>query len=265
MMAAVSIVMEMAFQGSPGSEGATQIDAWLSFASTLIWQALIIIFVLAFRQQFAELLGRLSRIKVGSFEGELLQSSEPDAPTPTAEPPSLDAPAPSPVPPPPYAEEGEIEHTMETAIPAAGDSGRAQAAARVSGASEVVHLVAPGGFLTEHGIRHVLETSGLLAPGEVIREHLLLFRTKTQRTWLVGTTASIYCLLDDENTRAKGRVVQWQQPVQAAKEVYARPKSKAKIAGVVDIGRRRNWLYSLSLHPDPQQLEHRIQQLAGVS
>jgi hypothetical protein len=71
-----------------------------------------------------------------------------------------------------------------------------------------IALVADDGFLTEQGIGETIRQSGLLGPGEEVVDHLLLLRTRRQRTWLVSTTASLFCLLDDEKTRADDRLIQ---------------------------------------------------------
>ena len=74
---------------------------------------------------------------------------------------------------------------------------------------------------------------------------------------------AIYCLLDDEKTREKDRVIQWRQPRAAALKTSTRPSRKSPDLGLVDIGEKRNWLYSPSLHPDPEALEAQIAALAG--
>jgi hypothetical protein len=41
-------------------------------------------------------------------------------------------------------------------------------------------------------------------------------------------------------------------------DVRLRPRAGKKHSGLVDIGRRQNWLYSFSLHPEPDQLRSDI-------
>ncbi len=122
--------------------------------------------------------------------------------------------------------------------------------------------VAKDGFLTEQGIEGIIRQSGLLGTGEEVVSYLPLLRTRRQHTWLVSTTGSIFCLLDDERTRAGERVIQWRQPKSAALKVTAKPSSKYRNCGLVDIGQKSNWLYSLRLHTNPAQLESRVRALA---
>lgn len=128
--------------------------------------------------------------------------------------------------------------------------------------SSPIALVAEDGFLTEQGIEDTIRRSGLPDSGEEIVNHLLLFKTRRQRTWLVSTTVSLFCLLDDDKTPAGERVIQWRQPKSAAREVKTRPYNKNPDCGLVDIGQRKNWLYSLNLH-NPSVLESRVRGLAG--
>jgi hypothetical protein len=241
----------------------SDLEAWLEFVSATLWQVLAVVFVLLFRRQFAELLGRLSRFKLGSLEGELEQPADPEAPAPVEEPPAVaDVPAePAAGEAPPVLVTGE-RGMGKTALAA----GLAEAVKRKLAASapvaDVIDMVAPGGFLTEKGLDHLLATSGMMHPDEEIEEHLLLLRTKKQRTWLVSTDRSLFCLLDDEKTRARGRVIQWKQPLRAVEDTFVRAKSRNENTGLVDVGNRRNWLYSHSLHADPEQLKRRIEKLA---
>ena len=65
--------------------------------------------------------------------------------------------------------------------------------------------VAKDGFLTEQGIEGIIRQSGLLGTGEEVVSYLPLLRTRRQHTWLVSTTGSIFCLLDDRG-RARANV-----------------------------------------------------------
>ncbi len=116
------------------------------------------------------------------------------------------------------------------------------------------------GFFTIDGLKQLIRGSGLLQPDEEVRETLLLFRTKKQRTWLVSTSRSLFCVLDDAITRKGGTLVQWRQPIAGIRDIRARLGRKSE-QPVVDIGTAKGWLYSVSLHPDPIELETEIRSL----
>lgn len=122
-----------------------------------------------------------------------------------------------------------------------------------------LRAIGPGGFLTADGVEQLVSESALTHHDETVRETFLLFRTERQRTWLVTTSRSLYCILDDENTRADGRLIQWRLPLSAAQPIRAREHKPG--AGLLDVGPRKRWLYSTSLHPQPQELERSVASL----
>lgn len=81
-------------------------------------------------------------------------------------------------------------------------------------------------------------------------EALLIFQTSKQQTWLVATRARLYCVLDD--LRRSFRPVRWSL---GGKELMTDGNLTAKISardsneriGLLNIGDRRNWLYSKKL------------------
>jgi len=123
-------------------------------------------------------------------------------------------------------------------------------------AQQDINRVGPDGFFTPEGIRHLVDHSQFVEAGERSAADLLLFRTRNQHTWLVATDRKLFCLLDDTPTRVDGELIQWTQESGKIKEVRAGPY-RAR-TGLVDIGERRRWLYSVALHPDPSQLEAQI-------
>jgi len=83
-------------------------------------------------------------------------------------------------------------------------------------------------------------------------EALLIFQTSKQQTWLVATRARLYCVLDDLNKSFTR--VQWSIPADSlvaddkiAVEISARDKSER--TGLLNVGKRRNWLFSKKLFP----------------
>jgi hypothetical protein len=112
------------------------------------------------------------------------------------------------------------------------------------------------GFYTEEGLDQLLAASGKLSDDEVIYKKLLLFRTRKQLTWLVATNQNLFLLLDDEKTRIGEHVIQWHQPLSEATPVRAYPALKGK--HVIDIGTRKRWLYSHTLHPNPKELVEKV-------
>ena len=87
-----------------------------------------------------------------------------------------------------------------------------------------------------------------------------IFRTRKQRTWFAVTNGHLFCVLDDEKTAAGGRRIQWIMPLGEADPVKVRER-KGKSTGLVDVGRRHNWLYSKRLHPSPTYLKTNIEDM----
>lgn len=95
---------------------------------------------------------------------------------------------------------------------------------------------------------------------------LLIFRTKRQRTWLVATAGSLFCLLDDARTQQSDRLVQWRQQVTALPiPVGTRPSKRDGHLGLLDIGSRQNWLYSRGLFDGPDDVVSKVDRLLEVA
>jgi len=125
--------------------------------------------------------------------------------------------------------------------------------AKVLAAHTAVQIKSIGedGFLTADGVKQLISSSGLLQSDEEVRKALLLFRTARQRTWLVSTDKSLFCVLDDSRTRKKGTLIQWRESISAIRHISA---NEDEGSPVVNIGNREGWLYSNTLHPDPDAL-----------
>jgi hypothetical protein len=89
-------------------------------------------------------------------------------------------------------------------------------------------------------------------------EALLIFQTSRQQTWLVATNRRLYCILDDLN---KGFTqVQWTIPKNELVDERGRiivPMAtghKTDKTGLLDIGKRHNWLFSKRLFVDKDLL-----------
>jgi len=117
----------------------------------------------------------------------------------------------------------------------------------------------PTGFYTKDGLTRLISKSGFVVDDEQVVGHLLFFRTRHQHTWLIATNRQLFCILDDEDTRASGRLIQWKLPLDQATPIQARISARGN--PVVDVGPRRSWLYSRRLHPDEQVLETDIARL----
>jgi hypothetical protein len=116
-------------------------------------------------------------------------------------------------------------------------------------------------FLTSHGVRELIDHSPQTDPGEVVVGQVNIFRTKKQRTWLAATKTSLFCVLDGDKTRERNRLIQWRMALEDVQPIRARERSEAKLTGLLDIGRRRNWLYSRRLFPQPRALEKALEDL----
>lgn len=88
---------------------------------------------------------------------------------------------------------------------------------------------------------------------------VLLFSTSTQRTWFVATNKYLYCILDDARTRKSGRLIQWRLSLSTGHNIEARETSETN--GTIDVGSRRNWLYSRSIYSTPQQAVEAVESL----
>ena len=120
-------------------------------------------------------------------------------------------------------------------------------------------LLMRDGFYTAAGVIDLIKRSSKINAGEkIVGTPLLIFRTKRQRTWLVTTDEALYCVLDGEKTQAKGRLIQWRQPLSEIHTVQAKPRPQKKYTGAVDLGRRHNWLYSKKLFLKPEDPEEAI-------
>lgn len=98
-----------------------------------------------------------------------------------------------------------------------------------------------------------------------ILDKMQIFKTKRQHTWLVAVRGKIVCLLDDENTRKAGRVIQWRQRVGSQTQVSAR-RMPGGPAFLLDVGRAKRWLASPGLFGnDPSQLETQVRALVDAA
>jgi hypothetical protein len=122
-------------------------------------------------------------------------------------------------------------------------------------AEDIVHTE-QSTFLTEGGVRDVIRDSGLLESGDEIYRAMVIFVTRKQRTWIAFSKRKLFCLLDDEETRSSGRLIQWSLPRENAKPVKAREYKQT--VGRLDIGNKTNWLYSTRLFPSPAIIEREI-------
>lgn len=113
-----------------------------------------------------------------------------------------------------------------------------------------------GGFFTEDGIRNILRDTGSVESSEKVIRAFQIFSTQKQRTWLAFSDRKIFCILDDETTRTSGRLIQWALPKDQATPIVARRHNVS--TGLLDIGERKNWLYSIALFPTSQSLETEV-------
>jgi hypothetical protein len=118
-----------------------------------------------------------------------------------------------------------------------------------------VRQIGIDGFLTKSGIENLVAGSGLLQADETVKSSLLLFRTQFQRTWLVSTGRTIFCILDDPNTRESGQLIQWKEATNTIKRIATWNEEK-KYA--IDIGKHGSWLYSHHLHPEAATLKEQV-------
>ena len=104
-----------------------------------------------------------------------------------------------------------------------------------------------------------------ILPGESLTdaETLLIFQTSQQQTWLVAAAKGLYCVLDDLN-KSFTRVC-WVIPLDKLigadnKIVGLATHDKTEKTGLLDIGDRRNWLFSKMLFTQ-EDIKTKITQL----
>lgn len=115
------------------------------------------------------------------------------------------------------------------------------------------------GFFTQDGLRHLIDESGLVESDESVKSTMRIFSTTNQRTWLVTTGRQLFCVLDDKQTRSSTRLIQWRMPLSEANPVSAIISSKGR--PVVNIGTKKHWLYSTSLHSSPRTFRQDIESM----
>ena len=101
------------------------------------------------------------------------------------------------------------------------------------------------GFFTSNGIKKLVQNSQYLTFDEDIYEAMQVYRTRRQRTWLVFTNKQVFFLLDDDKTRAKQKIIQYQQKLVDSIPVKTREKSDT--TGSFQLGKSVFWLYSINI------------------
>jgi len=117
------------------------------------------------------------------------------------------------------------------------------------------------GFYTEEGLDQLLAASGKLSDDEYVCDKLPLYKTMRQRTWLVATNRNLFCLLDDEKARRYKSVIKWVQPFSSANPLPVRVYISEKGLHVVDIGKRKGWLYSHNMYPRSEELVKKVERM----
>jgi len=123
------------------------------------------------------------------------------------------------------------------------------------------------GFLTNTGVVNLIETSPRNPSGENVVGLIQIFKTRTQRTWFAVTASNLFCVLDSQKTASTARQLQWVLPLGKAAPVNIKKRrisARKKAAGLVDVGPKQNWLYSLKIHPDPELLKKQIEELIDI-
>lgn len=134
-----------------------------------------------------------------------------------------------------------------------------EAVSKATPVAKELKLIEPSGFYSKEGLTQLVQDSGFMGEDERVAEHQLIFRTLSQRTWFVATNRQLFCILDDETTRSKQRLIQWDMALGDAEPIHARMSERGN--HVIDVGKKRSWLYSTSLHPDPPMLEADLRSL----
>lgn len=116
-----------------------------------------------------------------------------------------------------------------------------------------------GTFLTNAGLTSLIENS--TDKSDRVIGLLKIFQTHKQQTWFVVTGTHFYCVLDDEKTSAGRRQIQWKMLLSDTEPIHTKQRKNSRYTGLVDIGYKRNWLYSYKLHPDENIFKDTIRQM----
>jgi TIR domain len=117
-------------------------------------------------------------------------------------------------------------------------------------------------FFPLEGLQNLIKSSGMLERGERFRGGLLIFRTLRQQTWIIATTHNVFCVLDDLDAPKKRKqrtAIRWKQPLK--KNLKIKVRAYKKYVGLVDIGERSDWLYSIKLHPNRIELQRKLKNM----
>jgi hypothetical protein len=115
---------------------------------------------------------------------------------------------------------------------------------------------AAGKFVTAVKVWGHIRESELAQKDERVKHYLLLFQSDRRRIWLVFSDTQLFCVLDDCKGHRGHPVMQWTLPLESVRDVRA--TVVGPMEGRLDVGERKDWLYSPNLHSDPRALEQKI-------
>jgi hypothetical protein len=97
-------------------------------------------------------------------------------------------------------------------------------------------------------------------------EALLIFQTYKQQTWLVADAHGLYCVLDDFDrsfTRAQW-FIPYNDLIKDGNIVGLKTTENSENTGLLNIGPRRNWLFSKKLFTS-EDIESSIKRLVNLN
>ena len=118
-------------------------------------------------------------------------------------------------------------------------------------------------FLQEKDLARLLGEASFMGAEDALQENLLIYQTPRQQTWLITTQEWLVCLLDDEKNREAAKTIQWNMKLEDAQPITASPKSNYPNSGLLHIGSRKNWYYSLKLYPQAGELVKQIEAMVA--
>ena len=134
------------------------------------------------------------------------------------------------------------------------------------GSSRTLGAIEEGQFCTRSEILEVAGGASDLARNERPRGLLRIFATERQQTWLVATSQSLLVLLDDEDTRTAGTLVQQVWPRAGLRPVLASVEGGGRdVVVLTDGGERASWYYSPRLFEEGPPIEAAISDLLEQS
>ncbi len=116
-------------------------------------------------------------------------------------------------------------------------------------------------FNTLNSIKEYLTNENLVSDNEIDSlNHLILFKTSKQTTWLLSDSQSVFCFLDD--TSKDSFELRWKEPKNGIEGNYKITWNYKANTAKIDFGENhKRWLVTKSLFRNEQKLNEEIEKI----